>query len=59
MNEVWISDTNYHKILQNLAVNFHVAHMSPVVGKMDNAIYWVNFYPVQWIAQLVSLILIR
>ena len=59
MNEVWISDTNYLKNLQNLAVNFHAVHMSPVVGNMDNAIYWINFYPVQWKAQLVSLILIR
>ena len=40
-------DTNYHKILQNLAVNFDVVHISPVAGKVDNAIYWINRYPVE------------
>ena len=33
--------------------------LAPVVEKMDNAIHWINIYPVQWITQLVFLTLIR
>ena len=38
--------------------NSFVLDLAPVVQKVDNAIHWINLYPVEWIAQLVSLILI-
>ena len=33
--------------------------LAPAVEKVDNAIHWINIYPVQWITQLVFLTRIR
>ena len=33
--------------------------LAPAVEKVDNAVHWINIYPVQWITQLVFLTRIR